>query len=69
MVGLTFGLLMLSNFVTSRPCVCEKLEKLWPRPFWDRPGRLLVHHSFSNSEILGLLGHGIVVNVEHQMLS
>jgi hypothetical protein len=47
----------------------EKLEKqaLWP--FWDRPMRLLVRHSFSNSEVLGLLSDVIVVNVEQHMLS
>ena len=31
--------------------------------------RLLVRHSFSNSEVLGLLFHVIVVNVEHHMLA
>jgi hypothetical protein len=29
---------------------------------------LLVRHSFSNSEVWGLLSHGIVVNVEDHML-
>ena len=45
----------------------EKLEKqsLWP--FWDRPGILLIRHSFSRSEVLGLLRHVIVVNVEHRL--
>lgn len=31
--------------------------------------RLLVRHSFSNSERLGLLCHVIVLNVEHHMLA
>jgi hypothetical protein len=42
----------------------EKLEKQSLQPFWDRPRILLVRYSFSNSEILGLLCHVIVVNVE-----
>jgi len=63
-----FWLLTFPNFVTSRQCVCEKLEKQSLKPFWDRPRRLLVRHSFSNSEVLGLLSHVIVVNVEHHML-
>jgi hypothetical protein len=44
------------------------LEKYSLWPFWDHPRRLLVRHSFSNSEALGLLSHVIVVNVEHHML-
>ena len=47
----------------------EKLEKEALEPFWDRPMRLLVRHSFSNFEVLGLLSHVIVVNLEHHMLS
>jgi hypothetical protein len=64
---LTLGL-VFSNFVASRQFVYEKLEKhsLWP--FWGRPNRLLVCHSASRSEILGLLCHVIVLNVEHRML-
>ena len=46
----------------------EKLEKQSLEPFGDRPGRLLVRHSFSNSEVLGLLSHVIVVKVEEHML-
>jgi hypothetical protein len=46
----------------------EKLEKQSLQPFWDRPRILLVRYSFSNSEVLGLLCHVIVVNVEHHML-
>jgi hypothetical protein len=34
--------------------VYEKLEKQLLQPFWDRPKRVSVHHSFSNSEVLGL---------------
>ena len=48
--------------------VYGKLEKQSLQPFWDRPQRLLVRHSFSNSEVLGLLFHVIVVNVEHHVL-
>jgi len=48
--------------------VYEKLEKQSFQPFWDRPTILFVRHSFSNSEVLGLLSHVIVVNVEHRML-
>jgi len=47
----------------------EKLEKPALSPFLDRPVRLLVRHSFSNSEVLGWLSHGIVVNMEQHMLS
>jgi hypothetical protein len=47
---------------------CEKLEKRSLSPFSDRPRSLLFRHSFSNSEVLGLLSHVIVVNVEHDML-
>jgi hypothetical protein len=51
---------VFSNFVTSRQCAYEKLEKqsLWP--FWARPRKLLIRHSFSTSEILGLSCHVIV---------
>jgi hypothetical protein len=59
---------VLSNFVTSNHSVGEKLEKQSLQPFWHRPRILLVRHSFSSSEMLGLLGHGIVVNVEHHLL-
>ena len=47
----------------------EKLEKPALSRFLDRPMRLLVCHSFSNSEVLGWLSHGIVVNLEQHMLS
>ena len=59
---------MFSNSITSRHYLCEKLEKrsLWP--FWARPRRLLIRHSSSNSETLGLLCHVIGGNVEYQML-
>ena len=46
----------------------EKLEKQSLYPFWDRPRILLIRHSFSNSEVLGLLCDVIVVNVEYRML-
>jgi hypothetical protein len=68
MIGLTPGCPVFSNFVTSRQFVYEKLEKqsLWSFP--GRPRRLLIRHSSSNSEMLGLLCHVIVVNMEHHML-
>lgn len=46
----------------------EKLEKQPFQPFSDGPGILSVRYSFSNSEVLGLLCHVIVVNVEHYLL-
>ena len=61
------GRSMFSNSVTSRPFVYEKLEK---RSLWStvgRPQRLLIGHSCSSSEMLGLLCHVIVVNVEDNM--
>src|SRR5215472_870503 len=61
-------LLKFPNFVTSRQCVYEKVEKQPLQPFRDRPRRLLARTSFSNSETLNLLCHVIVVNVEHHML-
>jgi hypothetical protein len=59
---------MFSNFVVSLQYVYEKWEKqsLWS--FWARPKRLLVRHSSSSSEMLGLLCDVIVLNVEHHML-
>jgi hypothetical protein len=59
---------VFSNFVASRQFVYEKLEKhsLWS--FWRRLNRLLFCHSASRFEILGLLCHVIVLNVEHRML-
>ncbi len=68
MICLTLGCSVFSNFVTSRQFVYEKLEKqsLWS--FVGRPRRLLVRHSFSNSEVLDLLCHVIVVNMERDML-
>lgn len=68
MIGLTPGCPVFSNFVTSRRFVYEKLEK---QPLWSFPGRprrLLIRHRSSNSEMLGLLCHVIVGNVEHHML-
>jgi putative flippase GtrA len=68
MICLTFGCSVFLNFVTSRQFVYEKLEKqsLWS--FVGRPRKLLIRHSSSSSELLGLLCHVIVVNVEHQLL-
>jgi hypothetical protein len=67
-ICLILGLPVLSNFVSACQCMCEKLEKQSLEPFWHRPRILLVRHSFSNSEVLCPLSHGIVVNVEHQLL-
>jgi hypothetical protein len=36
--------------------------------FWHRCRRLLVRHSFSNSDVLDMLSHVIAANVEHHML-
>ena len=44
------------------------MEKQSLQPFWDCPRILLIRHSFSNSEALGLLCHVIVMNVEQHML-
>jgi len=63
-----FCLLTFLNFVKLSPNVYEKLEKQSLEPFWDRLRRLLVRHSSSISEVLDLLYHVIVVNVEHRML-
>ena len=56
-----FWLLTFPNFVTSRQCLYEKLEKQSLEPFWNGVRRLLLRHSFSKSETLGLLCHVIVV--------
>jgi hypothetical protein len=68
MTCLTLGCAVFSNFVVSRQCVYEKLEKQPFLLFWGRPKRLLVCHSASKAETLGLLCHVIAVNVEHHML-
>jgi hypothetical protein len=68
MICLTLGCSVFSNFVTSCQFVYEKLEKQSLRSFVGRPRKLLIRNSSSNSEILGLLCHVIVVNVEHHML-
>ena len=69
MICLTLGCSVFSNFIVSRQFVYEKLEKqsLWS--FVGRPRKLLVRNSSSNSELLGLLCHVIVVNVEHRLLT
>jgi hypothetical protein len=66
--SLTAGDSTLSNFVTSRQCVYEKLEKQSLTLFWGRLKRLLVCHSASRTEGLDLLCHVIVLSVEHLML-
>jgi hypothetical protein len=65
---LTPGNSVFSNFVTFRQCAYGKLEKqsLWS--FLARPRKLLIRHSFSTSEMLGLLCHVIVRDVEHHVL-
>ncbi len=66
--GLTPGRLGLLEFHNLFQFVYEKLEKrsLWS--FVGRPRKLLIRNSSSNSQILGLLCHVIVVNVEHHLL-
>ncbi len=68
MICLVLGCSVFSNFVASRQFVYEKLDKqsLWS--FVGRPRKLLIRTSSSNSEILALLCHVIVLNVEHPML-
>ena len=66
--GLAFGLLTFSNFVTSRRCEYEKPEKHSLQLFGDQLRKVLVRHSFSRSDVLRLLRHVIVVNVEHHVL-
>ena len=68
LIGLTLGRSTFSNFVTSRRCVYEKLEKKPVRSFRDRPRTLLVRHSAAQSEMSGLLCHVIVLQVESHML-
>ena len=63
-----FWLLTFPNFVTSRQRVCEMLEKQSLQPLSDRLRKLLARGSSPISEIVGLLCHVIVVNVEHHML-
>jgi hypothetical protein len=46
----------------------ETLEKQSLYRFWHRLRRLLIRPLFSNSEVLRLFCHVIVVNVEHDML-
>jgi putative flippase GtrA len=69
MICLSLGCSVFSNFIVSRQFVYEKLEKqsLWS--FVGRPRKLLIRNSSSNSELLGLLCHVIVVNVEHRLLT
>jgi hypothetical protein len=68
MIYLTLCCAVFSNFVTFRQFVYEKLEKQLLWSFVGRPRRLLIRHSSSNTEMLGLLCDVIVVNVEHHML-
>ena len=68
MICLTLDCPVFSNFVASRQCMYEKLEKQSLSSFWDRPRWLLVRHLFSNSEMLVLLSHVNVVDVEHHVL-
>ena len=68
MICLTLCCSVFSNFVTSRQFVYEKWENqsLWS--FMGRPRKLLIRHSSSNSDPLGLLCHVIVANMEHHLL-
>lgn len=67
MICLALGA-VFSNFVTSGQFVYGKLEKPPVWPLVGRPKRLLVRHSSAHSEMLGLLCHVIVANVELRML-
>lgn len=66
--GLIRGDLALSNAVSARRCVYEKLEKQPNRSLWSRPMKLLIRHPSSIPERAGLLRHVIVTNVDHHML-
>jgi hypothetical protein len=48
--------------------VYEKWENQSVWSFMGRPRKLLIRHSSSNSDLLGLLCHVIVANVEHHLL-
>jgi hypothetical protein len=63
-----FYRLAFSNFIAFRQRAYEKPEKQSFQPLWDRLGKLLARHSFSTSEVLRPLSHGIVEKVEHHML-
>ena len=60
MIRLTLGCSVFSNFITSRRVCYGKLEKQVPQSFCSRPRKLLIHHSASKPEMLGLLCHVIV---------
>ena len=68
MICLTLCWSVVLEFRNLSQFVYEKLENqsLWS--FVGRPRKLLIRHSSSNSDLLGLLCHVIVVNVEHHML-
>lgn len=67
MICPTLGAVVL-EFRNLWPVWYEKLEKPSVWPLVSRPKRLLVRHSAAHSEMLRLLCHVIVVNVEHRML-
>ena len=50
------------------PDLYEKLEKRPVQALGDCPGKLFVRHSFSKSEMAGLLCRVIVVKVEDRVL-
>ena len=68
MIRLALGCPVFSNFVTSCQFVYEKLEKRPVSLSGCRLERLLVCHSASGSETLGLLCHVILLNVERPLL-
>ena len=68
MVGLPCGGSRFSNFIISCPFAYGKLEKQLLQMLWDHTERLLARHSASKSEMLGLLSHVNVVNVEDYVL-
>jgi hypothetical protein len=53
---------------TLPPGLYENLEQRPSRTFCSRPGKLFVCHSFSKSEMAGLLCRVIVVKVEDRVL-
>jgi hypothetical protein len=65
---ITLTLADVSNFITFRQCVYEKLEKKLDLSFRGRPRTLLARHASVQSEISGPLCHVIVLQVEHHML-
>ena len=60
MICMTLVGSVFSNFITSRRVCYGKLEKQVLQSFCGRPKKLLIHHSASKPEMLGMLCHVIV---------